>query len=100
MEFKTIQEAFNHWNGKSLNEIEKRAQEVKGMIETDPDVNITALNIELTGLAEAKANAPKERKPRAPMTEEQKIKMDEGRLAKLQAKLAALRANNANVDAE
>ena len=44
--------------------------------------------------AEAKANAPKERKPRAPMTVEQKIKMDEGRLAKLQAKLAALRAGN------
>lgn len=44
--------------------------------------------------AEAKANAPKERKPRVPMTAEQKIKMDEGRLAKLQAKLAALRANN------
>lgn len=49
--------------------------------------------------AEAKANAPKERKPRAPMTEEQKLKMDEGRLAKLQAKLAALRASN-NGDAE
>lgn len=44
--------------------------------------------------AEAKANTPKERKPRAPMTVEQKIKMDEGRLAKLQAKLAALRATN------
>lgn len=43
--------------------------------------------------AEAKANAPKERKPRAPMTEEQKIKMNESKLAKLQAKLAALRAN-------
>lgn len=42
--------------------------------------------------AEAKANAPKERKPRAPMTEEQKIKMDEGRLTKLQAKLAEARA--------
>ncbi len=42
--------------------------------------------------AEAKANAPKERKPRAPMTEEQKIKMNEAKLAKLQAKLAALRA--------
>ena len=42
--------------------------------------------------AEAKANAPKERKPRAPMTTEQKIKMDENRLTKLQAKLAALRA--------
>lgn len=44
--------------------------------------------------AEAKANAPKERKPRAPMTVEQKIKSDETRLAKLQAKLAALRAQS------
>ena len=43
--------------------------------------------------AEAKANAPKERKPRAPMTEEQKLKATETRLSKLQAKLAALRAN-------
>lgn len=42
--------------------------------------------------AEAKANAPKvPRAPRAPMTEEQKIKMTEGRLAKLQAKLQALK---------
>ncbi len=40
--------------------------------------------------AEAKANAP--RKPRKPMTIEQKIKMDEKRLAKLKAKLEALRA--------
>lgn len=42
--------------------------------------------------AEVKANTPKVRKPRAPLTDEQKIKMDEGRLAKLQAKLAAARA--------
>lgn len=45
--------------------------------------------------AEAKANAPKERKPRAPMTPEQKMAADEKRLAKLQAKLAALRAASA-----
>lgn len=43
--------------------------------------------------AEAKANAPKA--PRKPMTEEQKFKMDENRLAKLQAKLAAARAKKA-----
>ena len=48
--------------------------------------------------AEAKANAPKERKPRAPMTDEQKVKMTEGRLAKLQAKLAALRAGTASTE--
>ena len=66
MNFKTVQEAFNYWNGKSLKEIETRAQEVKGMIETDPDVNITALNIELTGLAEAKANAQEKEKQADP----------------------------------
>lgn len=56
MNFKTIQEAFNYWNTKTLAEIETRAQEVKGMIETDPNVDIKALNIELTGLSEAKEN--------------------------------------------
>lgn len=40
--------------------------------------------------AEAKANAPKERKPRAPMTKEQKIAADTKRLEKLKAKLEAL----------
>lgn len=49
--------------------------------------------------AEAKANAPKERKPRAPMTREQKIAADTKRLAKLQEKLAALMAAEAT-DAE
>lgn len=42
--------------------------------------------------AEAKANAPKERKPRAPLSEEQKTKMDMNRLAKLKAKLEALQS--------
>ena len=55
--FKTVAEAFNFYNGKSIADIEKRAQEVKGMIETDPNVDIKSLNIELTGLAQAKANA-------------------------------------------
>lgn len=55
--FKNVAEAFNFYNGKSIADIEKRAQEVKGMIETDPDVDIKSLNIELTGLAQAKANA-------------------------------------------
>lgn len=56
MKFNTIQEAFNYWNTRTLAEIETRAQEVKGMIETDPNVDIKALNIELTGLSEAKEN--------------------------------------------
>lgn len=45
--------------------------------------------------AEAKANAPKApRAPRAPLTREQQIKKDENAIAKLQAKLEALRAQN------
>lgn len=57
MKFNTVAEAFNYWNGKSIADIEKRAQEVKGIIETDPACDIKSLNIELTGLAQAKANA-------------------------------------------
>ena len=54
--------------------------------------------IELLNKAEAaKAAAPKaERKPRGPMTQEQKVKMTNDRLAKLQAKLDALMASQAN----
>nr|DAO23896.1 MAG TPA: major capsid protein [Caudoviricetes sp.] len=56
MNFKTVAEAFNYWNGKTVKEIETRAQEIKGTIETDPNVDIKSLNIELTGLAQAKEN--------------------------------------------
>ncbi len=48
--------------------------------------------------AEAKANAPKA--PRKPLSEEQKIKMDERRLEKLKAKLEAARAAKAAKNAE
>lgn len=51
----------------------------------------------LAKATEAKANAPKpERKPRQPMTIEQKIKMAEGRKAKAEAKLAELLAAQNN----
>ena len=56
MNFKTVVEAFNYWNGKTVKEIEQRAQEIKGTIETDPNVDIKSLNIELTGLSQAKEN--------------------------------------------
>lgn len=48
--------------------------------------------------AEAKANAPKVVKKRAPMTDAQKLKMDETKLAKLMAKLAALKAEQGIID--
>ena len=64
--FKTVQDAFNHYRNYSLADIEKRAQEVKGVIETDPGVDIKAINIELTGLAEAKANAQDKQQAQEP----------------------------------
>lgn len=57
MNFKTVAEAFNYYRNFSIADIEKRTQEVKGIIETDPNCDITKLNIELTGLAQAKENA-------------------------------------------
>lgn len=57
MAFKTIAEAFNYWNGKSTEAIERRAQELKATIQTDPDVDIKSANIELTALNQAKDNA-------------------------------------------
>lgn len=60
--FKTVAEAFNYYRNLSVENIEKRAQEVKGIIQTDPDCDIKSLNIELTGLAQAKANAQEKEK--------------------------------------
>ncbi|MDR2898696.1 MAG: phage major capsid protein [Clostridiales bacterium] len=57
MTFKTIAEAFNHYRTSSIDEIERRAAEIKGTIETDPAADITTLNIELSGLKQAKENA-------------------------------------------
>lgn len=56
MNFKTIQEAFNYYRNHSLGEIEKRAQEIGGIIDTDPTADVASLNIELDGLKEAKLN--------------------------------------------
>jgi HK97 family phage major capsid protein len=56
MKFKTIAEAFNHYRTATLEEIERRAAEIKGTIETDPEADIVSLNIEISGLAQAKEN--------------------------------------------
>ena len=57
MKFKTIAEAFNHYRTASVEEIERRAAEIKGIISTDASADVDALNIELEGLAQAKENA-------------------------------------------
>lgn len=56
MKFKTIAEAFNFWNTKTIKEIEARAAEIKNLVETDPAADVDALNIEVAGLQQAKAN--------------------------------------------
>ncbi|WP_454313395.1 phage major capsid protein [Staphylococcus hominis] len=56
MMFKTVQEAFNHYRNSSLEEIEKRAAQIKGTIDNDPNADVTKLNIEIEGLNQAKQN--------------------------------------------
>ena len=56
MKFKTIAEAFNFWNTKTIKEIEARAAEIKNLVETDPAADVDALNIDVAGLQQAKAN--------------------------------------------
>lgn len=57
MKFTTIAEAFNHYRTATIADIETRAAEIKWTIETDPAADITTLNIELSGLKQAKENA-------------------------------------------
>lgn len=56
MNFKTVQEAFNHYRTQPLEQIEARAAQLKGVIDTDPEADISALNIEIEGLNQAKEN--------------------------------------------
>lgn len=59
MKFKTVAEAFNYYRNHTLAQLEARAAEIKNLIETDASVDINALNIELTGIKEAKDNLNK-----------------------------------------
>ena len=56
MKFKTVAEAFNYYRNFTLEALENRAQEIRNSIDTDANVDVAALNIELTGIAEAKKN--------------------------------------------
>ena len=56
MNFKTIAEAFNFYRTKTVEEMEKRAQEIGAEIDKNPDADIAALNIELSGIKEAREN--------------------------------------------
>ena len=63
MKFKTVAEAFNFYKGKTLEEIEKRAAEIKQTIATDPAADVDALNIEAEGMEQAAAELRKDPAP-------------------------------------
>lgn len=56
MKFNTVADAFNHYRNSSLEEIETRATQLKNIVETDVNADIASINIEIEGLAQAKAN--------------------------------------------
>ncbi len=56
MKFKTVAEAFNNYRNSSIEQIETRAAQIKGTIETDATADVTSLNIEIQGLTQAKEN--------------------------------------------
>lgn len=60
MKFNSVQDAFNYWNGKTLEEIETRAAAIK-MEAADPQADVNALNTEVEGLNQAKANKAEQR---------------------------------------
>ena len=65
---------------------------MKSIIDYIPEEDYARFNELLAIAEENKKNAPKpERKPRGPLSIEQKIKMKEGALAKAKAALAALK---------
>lgn len=56
MKFKTVAEAFNFYRNKSVKELEERAQAINADIDSNPNADIEAYNIELKGIKEAKEN--------------------------------------------
>lgn len=56
MKFTKVADAFNFYRMKDIAELEKRAKEINNDIDTNPNVDIEAYNIELRGIKEAKEN--------------------------------------------
>ncbi|EJS08200.1 phage major capsid protein [Bacillus cereus] len=57
MKFTTVAEAFNFYRNHSLAEMETRAAQIKGTVDTDPNADITSINIEIEGLQQAMNNS-------------------------------------------
>lgn len=71
MKFNTVTEAFNHYRDSSIKDIEKRAAQIRGTIDNDPEADIVSLNIEIEGLNQAKENN-KEKQNESNGTQEQR----------------------------
>lgn len=56
MKFKSVAEAFNHYRNMDVAALEARAQAINQEIDTNPEADIEALNIELRGIKEAREN--------------------------------------------
>lgn len=57
MKFKTVAESFNYYRTQNVEEMQKRAEELGRIIDTDPNADVEAINIELRGIKEARENA-------------------------------------------
>lgn len=66
MKFENVQEAFNFYRNSTLEQIEQRAAQIKGTIDTDPNADITSINIEIEGLNQAKQNILDKQKQQQP----------------------------------
>ena len=80
--FKTIAEAFNHYRNFTTADLEKRAQEVKGMIETDWGVHNDPVKEVLAG---------NDMKMPAGYPNELKAGMEDGRLTRADLELCVKR---------
>lgn len=56
MKFKSVAEAFNYYRTQAIDDMQKRAVEIGKEIDSNPDADIEALNIELRGIKEAREN--------------------------------------------
>lgn len=56
MKFDTVAEAFNYYRTQPVEAMQKRAEEIGAEIDKNPNADVKALNIELSGIKEAKEN--------------------------------------------
>lgn len=57
MKFNTVAEAFNYYRTQSVEDLQKRAAAIGKEIDSNPEADVEALNVELKGIKEARDNA-------------------------------------------